>query len=87
MDKLGFNVYHIELMTVPEDDDDNDKPIEGKSYWVKMDDITHDDIVPSQMFDDLLEAVDAKCKVEHAERRRLATAMKSAIKPSSRRKH
>jgi hypothetical protein len=45
-----------------------------------MDDITHDDVLPGQMIETLLEAMDAKCKVEDAERRRLATAKRSAIK-------
>jgi hypothetical protein len=47
----------------------------------------HDDVVPNQMFHDLLDAVDEKCKVEDVERRRLASAQKAAVKSTSKRKH
>jgi hypothetical protein len=80
-------MYHLEILAVPEVYDDDDQPMEGKPYWLKMDDITHDDVVPNQMFHDLLEAVDEKCKVEDVERRRLAAAQKAAVKSTSKRKH
>ena len=79
--------YHIELRAVPEEYDGDDNPIEGKPYWVQIDDITKDDIVPHEMFDVLLNAVDETCKVEDGERRRLAAAQKAAIKSTSKRKH
>ena len=37
------------------------------------------DVIPHQMFDVLLEAVDEKCKVEDAQRRRLAAMEELAV--------
>jgi hypothetical protein len=41
--------YHIEILAVPEEYDDDDQPMEGKPYWVRLDDLTHEDVVPHQL--------------------------------------
>jgi hypothetical protein len=47
----GGSGYHVEVLAVPEEYDDDDNPIDGKAYWVRLDDLTKDDIVPNEMFD------------------------------------
>lgn len=77
--------YRIEMTAVPEEwHDDDDNPVEGSSYWMRMKEITHIDLMPNEMWDALLDTVDEKCKVEDAERRRLAAAKP---RPSSKRRH
>jgi hypothetical protein len=49
--------------------------------------LTQDDIIPTQVWDVLLDAVDDKCRAEDAERRRLAAAKAASPAKSSRRRH
>jgi hypothetical protein len=50
--------------------------------------MTRDGILPDEVWDAVLDAVDEKCKVEDAERHRIATARRAARNsPKSKSKH
>ena len=79
--------YHIEVAAVPEEHH-RDGVTLGEPYWVRMDDITRDDVLPHEVWDTVLDAVDEKCKLEDAERRRVAAALRQAeLRPRSRKHH
>jgi hypothetical protein len=79
--------YHIEVAAVPEEQDDDGNTTAGTPYWVRMDDITRDNILPNDVWDAVLDAVDERCKAEDAERRRAAAAQQAKVKPRSRKHH
>ena len=72
----GFDscIYHVEVQAVPELDQQNEDGTWklGAPYWVRFEDFTRDDVLTHGMQDDLLNAVEEKCRLEDAERRRAA---------------
>ena len=69
---------------MPDEYDDDENVVEGEPYWVRLGDITEDDVLPNEVWDHILDAVDEKCKAEDAERRQ--SALEEA-KPKSKRRH
>jgi hypothetical protein len=45
------------------------------------------DVIPEGMWNAVVDAIEEKCKVEDAERRRLAAAQQAAVTPGSKRRH
>jgi hypothetical protein len=43
---------------------DGDNPIPGTPYWVSLEDITENDVLPNDFWEAVVEAIDAKCKLE-----------------------
>lgn len=68
------SAYHIEVAAVPEEYDDDDNTIEGTPYWIRLEDITQNDVLPRDTWDAVLDAIDEQCKREDAERRQVAAA-------------
>ena len=66
--------YTFHIHAVPEEFHDDGKVTEGKRHWVKMEDITRNDVVTHEMWDAVLDAIEEKSKADDAERRRAATA-------------
>lgn len=64
--------YHLEIAAVPEEHHDDGTMTLGMPYWVKMGDITENDVLPHEMWDAVIDAIDEKCKAEDAERRKTA---------------
>jgi len=85
----GWNgsAYHIEVAAVPEEQDEDGNATAGRPYWVRMDDITRDDVLPHDAWDAVLDAVDEQCKAEDADRRRAAAARQADARPRSRKQH
>jgi hypothetical protein len=52
---------------------------------MRLEELTRDDIIPTEVWDVLLDAVDDKCRLEDAERRRVAAARAASPRPSRRR--
>lgn len=65
----------MEFLTTPEEDGRL-----GEPKWEKLDILAIDPV-----WDAIDDAIEERCKVEDAERRRVAEAQKSAPKPSKRR--
>jgi hypothetical protein len=57
-------------LAVPEEFHDDGTITEGKPHWVKMEDIIRNDVVPHEMWDVVLDAIEEKSKAEDADRRR-----------------
>ena len=79
--------YQIEMQAEPEDQDGDGNPIPGTPYWVVLGDITQNEVLPNAFWDALIDAVDAKCKVEDAERRTAAKDRPAKLTPRSKRRH
>jgi hypothetical protein len=80
--------YRIEMQAVPVEDWDGDgEPILGTPYWVSLEDITDNDVLPNNFWEAVIDAIDAKCKVEDAERRAAAKARQAKLSPRSRKRH
>ena len=80
--------YRIEMQAVPvEDWDGEGNPIPGTPYWVSLEDITQNDVLPNEVWDAVIDAIDAKCKVEDAERRTAAKDRPAKLTPRSKRRH
>jgi hypothetical protein len=80
--------YRVEVQAVPvEDWDGEGNPIPGTPYWVSLEDITQNDVLPNAFWEAVVEAIDAKCKVEDAERRADAKARQASLTPRSRKRH
>ncbi len=79
--------YHIEVAAGSVRSHEDDTVTLGTPYWVRMEDITREDILPHEAWDALLDAVDEQCKLEDAERRRAAAAQQAKAKPTSRKHH
>jgi len=73
--------YHIELQVVPEEHHDDGTVTLGTPHWIKLDDITEDDVLPHEAWDAVLDAVDKQCKAEDAKRRRAAGSKAKPVKP------
>jgi hypothetical protein len=76
----GGSSYSIQLAAVPEVYEGDDAVTEAAPDWFQMEDITRDGVVPQEVWDAVLDAVDEKCKAEDAERRRAAASLKSRPK-------
>jgi len=81
----GGSTWRIKLQAVPQEQDDEGNWIDLKSYWMDLEELTRDDIIPTEVWDVLLDAVDDKCRIEDAERRRVAAARAASPKPTRRR--
>jgi hypothetical protein len=79
--------YRIEMQAEPEDQDGDGNPIPGTPYWVVVGDITQDDVLPSAVWEAVIDAIDAKCKIEDVERRAAAKARQARLTPRSRKPH
>ena len=79
--------WQIELHAVPQEQDEEGNFVDLEPYWMKLEELTRDDIVPTEVWDVLLDAVDEKCKVEDAERRRIAAAKAASPAKPSRKRH
>ena len=66
--------WQIELHAVPQEQDEEGNFVDQEPYWMKLEELTRDDIIPTEVWDVLLDAVDDKCRTEDAERRRIAAA-------------
>jgi hypothetical protein len=76
--------YRIEMQAVPVEDWDGDGgPIPGTPYWVSLEDI----VLPNEVWEAVMDAIDAKCKLEDAERRTPAKARQANQTPRSRKRH
>ena len=56
-------------------------PIAGTPYWVSLEDITQNDVLPNEVWEAVMDAIDAKCKVQDAERRTAAKGLDDAAGP------
>jgi len=56
-------------------------------HWVSLEDITQYDVLPNEVWEAMMDAIDAKCKVEDAERRTAAKAWQAKLTPRSRERH
>jgi hypothetical protein len=80
--------YRIEMQAVPTETWDGDgEPILGTPYWVSLEDITQHDVLPNAFWDAVMDAIDAKCKVEDAERRTAAQARQAKLTAKPRKRH
>jgi hypothetical protein len=79
--------YQIEMQAEPEDQDGDGNPIPGTHYWVVLRDITQNEVLPNAVWEAVIDAVDAKCKVEDAERRTAAKGRQAKLTPRSKRRH
>jgi hypothetical protein len=75
----------IELQAVPQEQDEDENWVDLEPYWMRLEELTRDDIIPTEVWDVLLDAVDDKCRLEDAERRRVAAARAASPRPSRRR--
>jgi hypothetical protein len=69
-------VYHVDVRLVHEvwEDDGTGEGIvkEGEPYWFTFGDFIRDDMLPTDVLNAIIDAVDEKCRAEDAERRRAA---------------
>jgi len=79
--------WQIELQAVPQEQDEDGNWVDLEPYWMQLEELTRDDIIPTEVWDVLLDAVDDKCKVEDSERRRVAAAKATSPAKTSRRRH
>jgi hypothetical protein len=79
--------YQIEMQAEPEDQDGDGNPITLTPYWVVLGDITQNEVLPNAIWEAVIGAVDAKCKVEDAERRTAAKDRPAKLTPRSKRRH
>jgi len=70
-----------------EDWDGEGSPVPGIPYWVSLEDITQNDVLPNAFWEAVVEAIDAKCKVEDDKRRAAAKARQAKLTPKSRKRH
>ena len=77
--------WQIELLAVPQEQDEGGNFVDLEPYWMKLEELTRDDIIPTEVWDVLLDAVDDKCRAEDAERRRVAAARAASPNPSRKR--
>jgi hypothetical protein len=62
-------------------------PIQGEPYWVTLNDIIGEDVLPPGFWEAVDDAIEAKCKVQDAERRTAAKARQAKLMPRSRKRH
>jgi hypothetical protein len=70
-----------------EDWDADGNPIPGTPYWASLEDITENDVLPNDFWEAVIDAIDAKCKAEDAERRTAAKARQTNLTPRPRKRH
>ena len=75
------------MQAEPEDEDGDGNPLPGSPYWVVLGDITQNEVLPNAFWEAVIDAVDAKCKVEDAERRTAAKDRPAKLTPKSKRRH
>jgi hypothetical protein len=84
----GSSSYQVEVQAEPIEDWDGDgKPIPGEPYWVPLNDIIEEDVLPHGFWDAVDDAIETKCKAEDAERRAAAKARQAKLTPRSKRQH
>jgi hypothetical protein len=79
--------WQIELQAVPQEQDEDGNWVDLEPYWMQLEELTRDDIIPTEVWDVLLDAVDDKCRAEDAERCRIAAAKATSPAKTSRRRH
>jgi hypothetical protein len=79
--------WHIDLLAVPQEQDEDGNFVDLEPYWMRLEELTRDDIIPTEVWDTLLDAVDDKCKAEDAERRRVAALKATSPNRRSRSRH
>jgi len=80
--------YRVEMQAVPVADWDGEgNPIPGTPSWASLEDITQNDVLPNEVWEAVMDAIDAKCKVEDAERRAAAKARLTKLMPKPRNRH
>ena len=77
-------MWHLEITAIPEDHEADGAVVHGKPYWIRLEDITHEDVLPHEVGDAILDAVDEQCKQEDAKRRRAAAIKKASKGPGGR---
>ena len=68
--------YHLEVLAIPEEFHDDGTVTEGTPHWERLGDIIADDVLPHEMWDAVIDAVDEQCKAEDMQRRRAAGLIK-----------
>jgi hypothetical protein len=79
--------WHIELLAVPQEQDEDGNFVDLEPYWMRLEELTRDDIIPTEVWDAVLDAVDDKSRAEDVERRRMAAARATSPTRPSRRRH
>jgi hypothetical protein len=62
-------------------------PSQASRYWVTLNDIIEEDVLPHGFWEAVDDAIEAKCKAEDAERRTAAKARQAKLTPRSRKRH
>jgi len=76
------------MQAVPVADWDGEgNPIPGTPSWASLEDITQNDVLPNEVWEAVMDAIDAKCKVEDAERRTAAKPRLTKFMPKPRNRH
>ena len=78
------SMWHLEIAAIPEDHQQDGTVVHGKPYWIRLDDVTHEDVLPHELWDAVLDAVDEQCKQDDAQRRRAAAIKKASRGPGGR---
>ena len=65
-------VYHLEVAAVPETCHEDGAITPGVPRWVRLGDITQDDVLPIEFLNEFMNAIDAWCEAEDAKRRAAA---------------
>jgi hypothetical protein len=76
--------YHVELAAVPEVSEPGGTWTEAAPEWFQADDITRNGVLPEEIWEVVLDAIDEKCKAEDAKRRRAAGLGKLLRPPTTR---
>ena len=58
----------IELHAVPQEQDEEGNFVDLEPYWMRLEELTRDDIIPTEIWDVLLDAVDDKCRASGSTR-------------------
>jgi hypothetical protein len=84
----GSSSDQVEVQAEPIEDWDGDgKSIPGEPYWVPLNDIIEEDVLPHGFWEAVDDAIEAKCKTEDAERRTVAKARQAKLTVRSRKRH
>lgn len=62
-------MYHLEIQAVPQEYHDEGPMTLGEPYWVEMPDLLGDDVLPHEVWEPVIDAINEKCKAEDARRR------------------
>ena len=63
------------------------KESRSRPYWASLEDITQNDVLPNAVWEAAIDAIDAKCKSEDAQRRTAAKGQQARLTPRSRKRH